>query len=285
MLAFCVDQDHNMSQRLDLYLKRIGFTGSPAPDLATLAALQERHLQAVPFENLNPLLGLRVGLEEDTLTGKLLRDGRGGYCFEHNLLFLDMLREIGFTARGVTGRVYWNQPEGAQPARSHMLLIVTIDGEEYLSDVGFGGMTPTTPLKLNDPAPQSTSLEPFQVTAHPDHYSLAVKLGEDWRLLYRFDLLEQWRVDFEMANWYVCCHPDSKFVHNLMVVRTEPGKRHTLLNGQYALRYPDGRSEKTQIESAPALIELLETVFAINTDGLDRQALEAMLIKKQLVGG
>ena len=148
---------------LNAYFHRIGFSGERTPTLATLAALQQAHLQHIAFENLNPLLGKPVPLAVDGLAHKLIQQGRGGYCFENNLLFMAVLTDLGFCVRGITARVYWNQPEDAQPPRSHMLLLVTIDGEDYLSDVGFGGMTPTAPLRLHTQATQRTPLEPFQI--------------------------------------------------------------------------------------------------------------------------
>ncbi|MBL4570291.1 MAG: arylamine N-acetyltransferase [Alcanivorax sp.] len=271
-----------MTLDIDAYLQRIGYQGEQQPTLNTLQALQRLHLQTITFENLNPLLGLPVSLDRHALMDKLVHQRRGGYCFENNLLFLDVLTTLGFQARGITGRVYWNQPDDAWPPRSHMLLLVTIDGENYLSDVGFGGMTPTAPLKLNARHPQSTPLEPFRVDADQNHYSLWVQLGEQWRLLYRFDLMQQGAVDFEMANWYVACHPQSKFVNNLITVRAGEDRRHTLLNDLYTVRFPDGSSEKHTLASVAELWELLEGVFAINMTRIDRRTLEKTLKEKSL---
>lgn len=271
-----------MALDIDTYLQRIGYQGEKLPTLNTLQALQRLHLQTITFENLNPLLGLPVPLDRHALMDKLVHQRRGGYCFENNLLFLEVLTMLGFQARGITGRVYWNQPDDAWPARSHMLLLVTIDGEDYLSDVGFGGMTPTAPLNLHTRHPQSTPLEPFRVDAHQDHYSLWVQLGDQWRLLYRFDLMQQGAVDFEMANWYVACHPQSKFVNNLIAVRTDKDRRHTLLNDLYTVRFPDGSSEKHTLASLAELWELLEGIFAINMAGVERSSLEKALKEKSL---
>ena len=268
---------------LNAYLKRIHVDGVPAPTLATLATLQQRHLQHIAFENLNPLLGLPVPLDIESLQHKLVQQGRGGYCFENNLLFMAVLEALGFTVRGITARVYWNAPEDAQLPRSHMLLLVELDGQRYLSDVGFGGMTPTAPLRLDDTAAQATPLEPFRVVPAQDHYRLEVCLGEQWRLLYRFDLMTQWPIDFEMANWYVSCHPNSKFVNNLIAVRTEDDRRHTLLNTLYTVRYPDGSSDKQDIPSAVALASLLAETFQIDLTDL-QQLLEATLVGKGLAG-
>ena len=273
---------HTMTLDINAYLQRIGFQGDRAPTLNTLKALQQLHLQTITFENLNPLLGRAVPLDSPALMDKLIHQRRGGYCFENNLLFLEVLTTLGFQARGITGRVYWNQPEDAWPPRSHMLLLVTIDGEDYLSDVGFGGMTPTAPLQLHCRDSQRTPLEPFRVDVDQQGYSLWVKVGGPWRLLYRFDLMQQGAVDFEMANWYVACHPQSKFVNNLIAVRTGEDRRHTLLNDLYTVRFPDGRSEKHTIASVAELWDLLQGVFVIDMAGIERQNLEKVLKEKSL---
>ena len=163
-----------------------------------------------------------------------------------------------------------------------MLLLVTIDDEDHLSDVGFGGMTPTAPLKLHNPAAQSTPLEHFRVLPENNHYRIEVQLGSSWRLLYRFDLMTQWPIDFDMANWYVACHPASKFVNNLIAVRTDVDRRHTLLNGLYTIRYPDGRSDKQDITDPQTMVRLLVDTFHINLEGLD-QDLQATLTKRALL--
>jgi len=108
-----------MALDIDAYLQRIGYQGEKQPTLNTLKALQCLHLQAIAFENLNPLLGLAVSLDSQALMNKLVDQRRGGYCFENNLLFLEILTGLGFQARGITGRVYWNQPDDAWPPPGH----------------------------------------------------------------------------------------------------------------------------------------------------------------------
>ena len=94
--------------------------------------------------------------------------------------------------------------------------------------------------------------------------------------------MTQWPIDFDMANWYVACHPASKFVNNLIAVRTDVDRRHTLLNGLYTIRYPDGRSDKQDITDPQAMVQLLVDTFHINLEGLD-QDLQATLTKRALL--
>src|SRR6185312_7346412 len=107
---------------LDAYFARIGYDGPRTPTLETLAGIHFRHPQAIPFEDLDALLRRPIGLTAAALESKLVRGGRGGWCFEQNLLLRDVLQSLGFRVTGLAARVVWNAPEGAVRARSHVLL-------------------------------------------------------------------------------------------------------------------------------------------------------------------
>src|SRR5512140_282609 len=122
---------------LDSYFHRIGCAGGPrAATLDTLRTLHLHHAQAIAFENLDPLQGQPVKLELPAIEHKLVHSGRGGYCFEHNLLFSKVLEALGFRVSGLSARVIWNAPEGAIRPRGHMLLRVDLGDEPYIADVG-----------------------------------------------------------------------------------------------------------------------------------------------------
>src|ERR1700744_6304506 len=86
--------------RLQKYLARIGYSGPVAADLATLKALQTFHLDAIPFEAIDPLLRRPVKLDLASIQAKLVDGNRGGYCYEHNLLLRAALQAIGFKVTG-----------------------------------------------------------------------------------------------------------------------------------------------------------------------------------------
>ncbi|PQO99551.1 arylamine N-acetyltransferase [Pseudomonas frederiksbergensis] len=248
---------------LALYLQRLGFDAPPAPTLDTLRQLQLRHTGAFPFENLTTLLGQPVLIDLPSIEQKVLHDGRGGYCYELNNLFLALLQTLGFDARGITGRVVMNQPEGAWTARTHRLSLVTLDSVRYITDVGFGGMVPTAPLILDTDAEQLTPHEPYRIEQHADGYTLRANVGGEWRAMYIFDLQRQEDIDYTLGNWYVSTHPESPFVKQLMVARTGEGWRRTLNNGSFAIHRMGSESERRQVADVDELIGLLESEFAI----------------------
>src|SRR5262245_23920447 len=123
---------------LDAYFQRVGYAGGRKPTLDVLQELQLRHTESIPFENLNPLLGWPVRLDPISLEQKLICDGRGGYCYEHNLVFRHVLEALGFRVVGLAGRVLLNVPEGLVRPKTHVLLLVEVAGQAYVVDVGFG---------------------------------------------------------------------------------------------------------------------------------------------------
>jgi N-hydroxyarylamine O-acetyltransferase len=248
---------------LALYLQRLGFDAPPAPTLETLRQLQLRHTDAFPFENLTTLMGEPVLIDLPSIEQKVLHEGRGGYCYELNHLFLALLQTLGFDARGITGRVVMGQPEGAWTARTHRLSLVTLDGVRYITDVGFGGMVPTAPLMLDTEAEQFTPHETYRIEPHADGYTLRANVGDEWRAMYIFDLQRQEDIDYTLGNWYVSTHPESSFVKQLMVARTGEGWRRTLSNGNFAIHRTGSESERRQVTDVDELIGLLESEFGI----------------------
>jgi N-hydroxyarylamine O-acetyltransferase len=121
---------------LPAYLRRIGYAGGLEPSRATLEALHLAHATAIPFENLDILLGRPIRLDLASLQAKLVRGGRGGYCFEQNLLFAAVLEHLGFALTRLAARVRL-RADRVNP-RTHMTLAVAVEGERVLADVGFG---------------------------------------------------------------------------------------------------------------------------------------------------
>jgi N-hydroxyarylamine O-acetyltransferase len=247
---------------LDAYFARIGYSGPRDASLETLRALHRLHPQTIPFENLNPLLGQPVRLDIESLQEKLVRSQRGGYCFEHNLLFARVLKELGFRVTGHAGRVLWNQPSDALPPRSHKVLRLDLDGRTYLVDVGFG-QTPTAPLLLELEHEQATPHEPYRLMPSGEQFILQAKLGDTWTTLYRFDLQEQFQIDYEVANHYVSTYPTSHFVNSLIAARAAPDARYGLRNNRLSIHRLGGISERRELKTAAEIRGALHEVFGI----------------------
>jgi N-hydroxyarylamine O-acetyltransferase len=259
----------------EAYLHRIGFAAQPTPTLNTLRLLNALHPQAIAFENLDPLMRKPVALDAASLEEKLVQSGRGGYCYEHNLLFSHVLNAIGFQVRGLAGRVVWNLTEDAQTPRTHIMLHVIVDGRAYVVDVGFGVATLTAPLRLITDIEQVTPHETCRLLTAGEDLIMQVKLNDIWTSLYRFDLQEQFFSDYEVSNWYMSTHPNSRFVTDLMVARADRNCRHTLRNASLATHYLTGTTERRTLATTTELRSALEGVFRLRLP--DTQALASAL--------
>jgi N-hydroxyarylamine O-acetyltransferase len=226
---------------LNAYFERIGFAGSIAPTIQTLELLHALHPAAIPFENLAPLGGDGVMLDQQSLERKLLIDKRGGFCFEHNFLFMRMLADLDYEVRPLAARVLWNNPEGATGKPSHMLLLVDIKGQKYIADVGFGGLSLTTPLRLRAGTEQDTPHETFRLTGGEPDWTLEVRIGEDWRAVYTFttdtvEEVELWDLSRDLAG-----NPASPFTNKLIVTLAPSGRRLKIVDRRYIIQ-PTGEA-------------------------------------------
>jgi hypothetical protein len=158
-----------MTIDLDAYFKRIGYSGDRKPTLATLRELHRLQPAAIAFENLTPLMGDPVPLDAPSLHAKMAAGGRGGYCFEQNLLLASVLEALGFRFRYITGWPRWGVMGTPRP-RTHLLLLIAVDGEDWLADVGFGGNTLTAPLALNVEGEQKTPHEAARIVRETGGY-------------------------------------------------------------------------------------------------------------------
>jgi N-hydroxyarylamine O-acetyltransferase len=248
---------------LDAYFGRIGYTGGRTSTLETLRTIQLLHAQTIPFESLNPLLRLPVLLDIDALQQKMVQSGRGGYCFEHNLLLSHALKALGFRVRGLAARVLWNLPEGQVKAISHMVLNVEAGDEWYLVDVGFGGLTPTGPLRLELNTAQTTPHELFRLIESDEELVLQASVQDQWKPLYRFTLREHLLPDYEMFSWYLCTHPNSYFRTSLSAARPFPNGRYALRNTALTTHHLGRESEQRELTSVAEFRTILEETFGI----------------------
>lgn len=254
-----------MSQKVNLngYFERIGFVGSIAPTLATLELIHALHPAAIPFENLNPLLGLPVDLDLPSLEKKLLTERRGGYCFEHNLLLMAMLRELDFTVRGLAARVVWFDPSAVDRPPTHMLLAVDIGGATYIADVGFGGLTLTAPLKLKAEAEQKTPHETFRLSGGAPDWTLEAQIDGEWKPLYVFDTTEMTAEDYAATNVTLSTDPASRFRTELRAALSPAGRRLALRNNRFTTHIAGEPSDSRLLTSVAEIREVLAGPFGI----------------------
>ena len=218
---------------LNAYLGRIGYSGSMQPSRATLDALHLAHASRIPFENLDILLRRPIRLDLASLQEKLVRGGRGGYCFEQNLLFAAVLEHLGFSVTRLAARVHYrNRPK---LPRTHILLRVETDGAPWLADVGFGLEGLLLPLPFVAGRETRQFAWTYRVIESEGEWTLQSLRNHAWTELYSFTLDPCLAVDFEPANFYTSTHPDSRFVHTLTAQLPTPEVRYRLRNRELVL--------------------------------------------------
>jgi N-hydroxyarylamine O-acetyltransferase len=253
----------NPTPDLDAYFARIGYDGAPTSTHETLCALHARHARAIPFENLDVLLERGIRLDLASIEQKLVRDRRGGYCFEQNGLFIAVLRALGFAVTPLIGRVRWQVPADVPAPATHMVIRVDLDGRPWLADVGFGGTGLIAPLALDTDAAQGPAAEPRRLFRDGRHLVHQIGFGGAWHDVYRFTLDEALPIDFEVANWFTSAHPNSRFRNNLIVSRVDGARRLAVFNAEFIVRHADGSAQKTPVGSPDDLLALLREEFGL----------------------
>jgi N-hydroxyarylamine O-acetyltransferase len=250
---------------LAAYFARIGYTGSGEPSLATLNAIVVLHTAAIPFENLDVLLGRRIALDATGLQKKLIADRRGGYCFEQNGLLLLALSTLGYQVTPIGARVRWQRPRDFTPPRTHLFLQVELADGPWLADVGIGGLSLTSAIRLIEDLPQTTPHDTRRITREKERWFHQVKVSGAWADLCDFTLEAMPPIDRELANWYTSAHPESHFRNRLTLARALPdGERLTLLNDELTKRHADGSSTSLRITSPEALLPMLSEHFGLS---------------------
>ena len=231
---------------LAAYLARTGYTGKLDRTAETLRGLHLAHASTIPFENLDIQMGLPIHLDEASLQEKLVDRSRGGYCFEQNTLFMAALRALGFSPKPCEARVRLGNV--VEMPRTHMLLLVGVEGVELLCDVGFRGEGLLHPLPT-DGAEHTQFLATYRIVPEGPLRVLQSLRPEGWLDLYAFVPEAREPIDFEVANWYTSTHPKSRFVTTLTAQLPTPEARYILRN----------RTLTTIRESVPESRELGDT--------------------------
>ncbi|GAA4858767.1 arylamine N-acetyltransferase family protein [Saccharopolyspora rosea] len=226
---------------VDAYLDRIGHPHA-APSAAALRSLHQAHVRRIPFDNVDVVLRQHPGIDLPVVADKLVTRRRGGYCFEHALLFAAVLERLGFEVERRMARV---QPHRSGP-RTHMLLRVRVDGQDFLADVGFGaGVLSPTPLR--DGVVVDQAGWPHRLVRDGALWTFEKRVDGGWEPLHATDELPQRPIDYEVAHHYVATHPRSPFTGQLVVMRLDHGVVRHLVGDRLTVERASGEAETTEV--------------------------------------
>ncbi|MFO0724959.1 MAG: arylamine N-acetyltransferase [Myxococcota bacterium] len=261
-----------MNIDLSRWLKRVGLASAPPVSLDGLNALHSAQALAIPFENLDVLLGRRIRLEPEALMNKLIERRRGGYCFELNGLLQHVLEGLGFSVKPLIARVWFgrNPADGVRP-RTHHVNLVSLGDVDWLVDVGFGSPTSRRPIRMDLGEVQDIEGERFRLASAGElGIMLEHEFPSGWRNLYSFTLDRAYPLDFELSNHYTATHPESGFRAGPRVARVLEDGRITMSSDEIVRSWRDGREEKRPTPRAAELIAVLEAEFGIALDEAPR---------------
>ena len=256
---------------LDAYLARLALTEPPAADADGLATLQRAHRLAIPFENLDVILGRGIRIDSESVFAKLVTARRGGYCFEHNRLFLDALAALGFEARPLLARVWLGASE--TPPLTHALSLVTITGQDWITDAGFGGSyAPVMPLADGAEAEASDGAR-FRLARDPVHGWMLSRdghpgttdgrnTGAGFQPQYSFTLAGVWDADLALSNHWTSAAPGSRFMQVRLASRVLPQGMASLNERHYRQRASEDETA-IEITDPEAYRNRLEEAFGI----------------------
>ncbi len=255
---------------LDAYLARIGGVPARAPSRSALAELHEAHVRTFTFDNIDVLLDQHPGVDLDAVQAKFVGRGRGGYCFEHGTLFAAALERLGYTVQRRLGRV--TMP-GSSGARSHCVVVITVDGQVLLADPGFG-MSLLRPIPLEDESVEDQDGWAFRVRSVALGPGRAWELhrwhGNGWELMHTHDELPVEPVDLVAAHHYTNTYPASHFRHNLMLTRHGKGRHVTVTHATLTVRRPGEPTEHRPIELDEVRHYLHELEVPLTSDEEER---------------
>ncbi|MGW1657305.1 arylamine N-acetyltransferase family protein [Streptomyces atratus] len=258
---------------LDAYLARIGWTGERRPTAEVLRSVHRAHALGIPFENLDPVLGNAPSLALADLEAKLVRGGRGGYCYEQNTLLAAALTALGFRITLLCARVVLGAGPGDVRPRTHMLMRAEVPGEPtpYLADVGFGAtgsLLEPIPLVADAELHDSPRRHRLVNTPHDgplEQWELQAQTADGrWAAQYAFTLEPFEAPDYEVINWHIATNPRSPFQHQVYVQRTTPDSHLSLTGRTLAVTANDGTREERELADGAEVLRVLAADFGIH---------------------
>lgn len=244
---------------LTQYLTRIQYQGTCTASANGLKALMQQQLFNVPFENLDVLAGKVISLVPEDIVNKIVHQQRGGYCYEVNGLFCMALQALDIPYQLVAARPMFYP---VKRPKTHMAVIATVEGQEYLCDLGFGSYCIREPLSLadcNQPIQQGS--DTFQLLKQGDEYILQALVEGNWINQYGFNRCPVEFIDFAPANWMNSTHKDAIFTQKYLIVKFNPQGRTILLGDQ--LKQVIGKTTQVQTIQPADIKTVLREYFAL----------------------
>lgn len=216
----------NSINNLHLFTSFTSLESDFSPNYESLARLQYAWSNNIPFENIDLFLQRPINLDLNAIAEKLLVRGRGGCCFEQNMLFQNILEQVGFTVTPHLARVVWGAPDTQYPPQTHMLLLIRMNGSVFIVDVGFGGVSQLSPLLLKEGVQNGFILEKYS----SEEWLISLDKSEIKRPMYIFTEHPCEHSDILVSSHFVATHDSSIFRHHLIIAGMLKNKQHNMMD-------------------------------------------------------
>ncbi|MFD3843261.1 arylamine N-acetyltransferase [Streptomyces sp. NPDC058642] len=265
------------SAQVDAYLRRLGAEHPAWPTVDVLRELHLRHLQTVPFENLSIHLGEDIVLEEKRLLDKVVGARRGGFCYELNGAFGALLAALGFEVTLLAARVYGEEGRLGIPYDHLALRVRTVDGGDWLADVGFGAHS-HHPLAIGARGEQVDPGGTFRVVetgadaagvrgGHVGAETADLDVVMGGKPQYRLEVRPRVLGDFVAGAWWHSTSPASHFTRSPVCSRvTEDGGRITLSGRSFTVTGADGTREVRELGTDEEVLGVYRERFGVELD-------------------
>jgi N-hydroxyarylamine O-acetyltransferase len=253
---------------LDEYFKRINYSGSTEATEETLNEVHICHTLNVPFENLDVFYGRPPLLDEESLYGKIVKNRRGGYCFEMNGIFSIVLKSMGFRVTDLLARV---TIDGINyTSKTHQVILVETENRKWLVDVGFGNDGIIAPLLLVEDTDQRQFAHIYRIIKEPrfNGYLLQKKAGDTYSSMYAFTMDACYPEDFVMSSHYTATFPVSFF--KMMRMCTMPTKEGRItLTDTHLKVTKNGDITENEIKNEDDFKRHLKQYFRLDLDKIE----------------
>ncbi|TRX57685.1 arylamine N-acetyltransferase [Fulvivirga sp. M361] len=244
------------------YLNRIGFKKKIQVNEETLQELHRQHVLNIPFEDLDIHYGIPIQLEPEAIYDKVIRKMRGGFCYELNYLFWQLLNELGFKASMISSRIY-DQDQILGPEFDHMSIVVDLK-DKWLVDVGFGDLF-ISPIKMEENVISRDWFKSYKINKLNEHdYTLSESIDESvFTRRYQFNIQPRSIADFQPQCKFKQYSSESHFVKNMICTLPNDKGRITIINNRF-IEKREGVKKESIIDGEEELFGILHERFKIN---------------------
>jgi N-hydroxyarylamine O-acetyltransferase len=259
------------------YLDKMDFIPKKA-NLDSLNTLIAKHIQLFAFSSINVLLERELSLEKAPLFERVINQNCGGYCFEHNKIFNIVLKELGYEVKTVMARIVLGGH--LINSRTHRVNIISISGQDYLVDVGFGSLGPAGAILVESKFNTVFNFTSYNVFKQDGEFHLQLLKKDTAPLtLYVFDDVRYTEKDCDQGHFYSHKYPEAIFVNNLVVSKILKDKTIHVLNREFFIE--NGQTKEAfEIQDQEHLSEILGREFNIKLSSSDSQVLFNKTLKE-----